>query len=53
MLQAGIDRANQGAACPSEWLERWEVKTTCLSYQSGELGAATSRVSRALFLSRY
>ena len=53
MLQAGIDRANQGAACPSEWLERWEVKTTCLSYQSGELGAATSSVSRQLFLSRY
>ena len=53
MLQAGIDRANQGAACPSEWLERWEVKTTCLSYQSGELSAATSSVSRQLFLSRY
>ena len=53
MLQAGIDRANQGAGCPSEWLERWEVKTTCLSYQSGELGAATSSVSRQLFLSRY
>ena len=29
------------------------MKTTCLSYQSGELSAATSSVSRQLFLSRY
>ena len=52
-LQAGIDRANQSASCPADWIDKWEVKATCLSYFTGEISSARARVNRDLFLSRY
>ena len=52
-IQAGIDRANQGAASPSQWIDQWEVKATCLSYASGEVLSGTNIVNRDLVLDRY
>ena len=52
-LQAGIDRANQGAACPSEWIDQWEVKATCLSFASGEIHTSNHTVNRHLVIDRY
>ena len=52
-IQAGIDRANQSASCPSQWIDKWEVKATCLSYLTGEISQAQAQVNRDLFLSRY
>jgi len=48
-----MGRANQGAASPQEWIDKWEVKTTCLSYASGELDLNTGDVNRDLVLERY
>ena len=42
-----------GAASPQEWIDKWEVKTTCLSYASGELDLNTGAVNRDLVLERY
>ena len=51
--KAGIDRANQQAANPGEWIDQWEVKTTCLSFQNGEVVTSTGEVDKGLVLSRY
>lgn len=44
--QAGIDRANQQAATPTEWIDQWELKTTCLSFQTGEIEISTGAVNK-------
>ena len=53
LYKAGIDRANQQAANPGEWIDQWEVKTTCLSFQSGEVVTSTGELNKRLVLSRY
>ena len=53
VLKAGIDRANQSAISPDEWVDQWEIKTTCLSYQSGELITGTTAIKRKLIITRY
>ena len=48
-----MERANQQAASPREWIDDWELKTTCLAFHNGELLASQGAVNRSQVISRY